>query len=96
MSNLAKVKPLVTERGVNAYQGLRIIKGWSRDIAAMYTAMSPKTIERIEKGKDPTKDQVKMMDQTYDCNGELIDYWLGRLKLSFGEKKNRLCGHTDD
>lgn len=44
--------------------------------------MSSDTIRRIEQGKDPAKDQVFMMDQAYGCDGELIEYWLGRLKLS--------------
>ncbi|CQR74131.1 hypothetical protein SOV_22570 [Sporomusa ovata DSM 2662] len=82
MPALTEIKPLMSEKGV--YKGLRIFKGWSRDIAAMHTAMSPKTIERIEKGKDPTKDQVLMMDRAYGCGGQLVDYWLGRLKLSSG------------
>lgn len=104
MSELAKYKPFMAARGIKViYLALREFRGWSREKASMFTAMSPKTIERIDKGKDPTKDQIQMMDKAYRCNGELIDYWLGRLKLSCQTikkaleiKKNRLCGNTDD
>ncbi|MEN6414343.1 MAG: helix-turn-helix transcriptional regulator [Veillonellales bacterium] len=83
MPELAKYKPFMAARRIKViYLALREFRGWSREKASMLTAMSPKTIERIDKGKDPTKDQVKMMDKVYGCQGELIDYWLGRLKLS--------------
>lgn len=82
MATLHNYKAFMHARQMNIYQALRVYRGWTRIRAAMETAMSQDTVRRIEKGKEPAKDQVLMMDQTYGCNGELVDYWLGRLKLS--------------
>lgn len=82
MATLQKYKAFMQTRQMNIYQALRVYRGWTRIRAAMETAMSQDTVRRIEQGKEPAKDQVMMMDQTYGCSGELVDYWLGRLKLS--------------
>lgn len=84
MSELARFKAIMKNRKISIYRALRIESGLNRGQAARELNQSPETLGRIERGeREPLKDEIMLMDQTYGCDGELLDYWLGRLKLSY-------------
>lgn len=83
MSMLAKLKPVMTEKNYSLYRALRELRRFTRTHVALAVGISPETLGRTERGeREPTKEEVVAMDQKFGCGGELVDYWLGRLKLS--------------
>lgn len=70
---------------------LRRINGMAAWQVANQVCISESTYERIERGKrDVMPDELQRLDEIHGCQGELIDFRFGRIKLSLEKTKSRL------
>ena len=68
---------------ITPYRKLRLLRGWTLEQAAEHFTVSRRTLIDVELGRrDPPKWLVRTMDETYGCNGELINYWLPRFSVA--------------
>ena len=95
MSLLEKIKLVMDAKNYSLYRALRKEKRMSITKVAMAAGVSPETQWRTERGERiPGKDEVIRMDHLFNCNGELINTWLGRSKLSRGKRKSPAISQT--
>lgn len=69
-------------------KGARLYMGWRVWQIAQILNMSEASYKRFERGaRDMQKAEVQKLDAALKTNGEFTDFWLGRIKPSFGKEK---------